>query len=90
MPLFGRNGQVGWELQRSLAPLGEVIAHYSTDYVFDGSGDQPRTENDDISQFERCIAWSDRDIGIHWGDTITPRLSAKDQAGLLLTDATVF
>jgi dTDP-4-dehydrorhamnose reductase len=24
--LLGRNGQVGWELQRSLAPLGEVIA----------------------------------------------------------------
>ena len=24
--LFGRNGQAGWELQRSLAPLGEVIA----------------------------------------------------------------
>jgi dTDP-4-dehydrorhamnose reductase len=24
--LFGRNGQVGWELQRSLAPLGDVIA----------------------------------------------------------------
>jgi len=24
--LFGRNGQLGWELQRSLAPLGEVIA----------------------------------------------------------------
>ena len=24
--LFGRNGQVGWELQRSLAPLGQVIA----------------------------------------------------------------
>jgi dTDP-4-dehydrorhamnose reductase len=24
--LFGRNGQVGWELQRSLAPLGELIA----------------------------------------------------------------
>lgn len=24
--LFGRSGQVGWELQRSLAPLGEVIA----------------------------------------------------------------
>lgn len=23
--LFGKNGQVGWELQRSLAPLGEVI-----------------------------------------------------------------
>jgi dTDP-4-dehydrorhamnose reductase len=116
--LLGPNGQVGWELQRSLQPLGEVIAlgrqqgnlcgdlsrpeeliatvralrpevivnaaaytavdkaesepalastinaqgpavlareaealgaclvHYSTDYVFDGSGDQPRVEDD--------------------------------------------
>ncbi len=24
--LFGKNGQVGWELQRALAPLGDVIA----------------------------------------------------------------
>ena len=24
--LLGKNGQVGWELQRSLLPLGEVIA----------------------------------------------------------------
>lgn len=34
--LFGGNGQVGWELQRSLIPLGELIALSSTSENFCG------------------------------------------------------
>ena len=35
--LLGKNGQVGWELQRSLAPLGEIVAldRHSTRYCGD-------------------------------------------------------
>jgi len=35
--LLGKNGQVGWELQRSLAPLGELVAldHDSKDHCGD-------------------------------------------------------
>jgi dTDP-4-dehydrorhamnose reductase len=35
--LLGKNGQVGWELQRALAPLGELIAldRYSAEYCGD-------------------------------------------------------
>ena len=35
--LLGKNGQVGWELQRSLAPLGELIAldRHSADWCGD-------------------------------------------------------
>ena len=37
--LFGKTGQVGWELQRSLAPLGNIIAVdvHSTDFCGDFS-----------------------------------------------------
>jgi dTDP-4-dehydrorhamnose reductase len=35
--LLGKNGQVGWELQRSLAPLGELIALNSTSETFCGN-----------------------------------------------------
>lgn len=50
--LFGKGGQVGWELQRSLAPLGELIA-------LDADNQQPCgdfTRLDDIAQSVRAIA----------------------------------
>lgn len=39
---------------------------------------------------ERCIAWNDPAIGIEWPADIAPQLSAKDQAGLSLSQAEVF
>ena len=44
--LFGKTGQVGWELQRSLAPLGNVTAVdvHSTDYCGDFSKPQDVAE----------------------------------------------
>ncbi|OFZ65891.1 MAG: dTDP-4-dehydrorhamnose reductase [Betaproteobacteria bacterium RBG_16_56_24] len=35
--LFGKNGQVGWELQRSLSPLGELVALDHDSKEFSGS-----------------------------------------------------
>lgn len=32
--LFGKTGQVGWELQRSLAPVGNLIAPMSIQKSF--------------------------------------------------------
>ena len=39
--LLGKNGQVGWELQRSLAPLGEVLALDRQSSDFCGDLSQP-------------------------------------------------
>lgn len=49
--LLGKNGQVGWELQRSLAPLGELVAleTASTDYC----GDLSRL--DDLAATVRAV-----------------------------------
>jgi dTDP-4-dehydrorhamnose reductase len=45
--LIGKNGQVGWELQRSLAPLGEVIAIGSQDLDL-AQADKIRTLVDEV------------------------------------------
>ena len=41
-------------------------------------------------EHERCIAWNDPAIAIDWPIETQPSLSAKDQAGLRLSDAEVF
>lgn len=148
--LLGRNGQVGWELQRSLSVLGEVVAldraskdhcgdlsdlegtartvrdvrpdvivnaaaytavdkaesepnlahtvnadapgilaqeaqrlgawlvHYSTDYVFDGSGDRPWVETDapaPLSVYGRSKLEGERAIAAHCGRHLILRTS---------------
>jgi dTDP-4-dehydrorhamnose 3,5-epimerase len=41
-------------------------------------------------QHERCIKWSDPDLGIEWPMTFSPALSAKDSAGKALREAETF
>ncbi len=50
--LFGKNGQVGWELQRSLAPLGELIALDADNTELCGDFNNP----DGIAQTVRAVA----------------------------------
>lgn len=39
---------------------------------------------------ERCIRWDDPELGIDWGLSEAPTLSAKDQVGKSLKDADLF
>lgn len=41
-------------------------------------------------EHERCILWSDPQLGIEWPASGAPLLSAKDAAGVRLRDAEVF
>jgi len=41
-------------------------------------------------EHERCIVWSDPDVGIEWPLSGAPKLSAKDAAGTRLKDADIF
>lgn len=50
--LFGKTGQVGWELQRSLAPLGELIALDIDSQIFCGD----LTNLDGIAQTIKAVA----------------------------------
>jgi len=50
--LLGKNSQVGWELQRSLAPLGELIALDARNQELCGD----LTDLDGIARTIRAIA----------------------------------
>jgi len=39
---------------------------------------------------ERCVAWNDASIAIHWPEDLTPQLSAKDMQGHTLAVAELF
>ena len=41
-------------------------------------------------EFERCIAWNDPSIDVHWPIEDGPQLSGKDQQGVLLKESEVF
>ena len=41
-------------------------------------------------QSERTIVWNDRDLAIAWPTGVDPQLSAKDKAGVALSEAELF
>ena len=51
--LFGKNGQVGWELQRALAPLGELV---SLDFDSPGPLAADFTQPDSLAATVRAVA----------------------------------
>jgi dTDP-4-dehydrorhamnose 3,5-epimerase len=62
---------------------GFVVTSESADFVY-------KTTDYYAPEFERCLAWNDHDLGIHWPLISEPQLSAKDKAGVPLSKAEVF
>lgn len=63
---------------------GFLVLGDSADFLY-------KTTNYYAPQHERCIAWNDAAIGIHWPDVgMAPQVSAKDAAGASLAQAQVF
>jgi dTDP-4-dehydrorhamnose 3,5-epimerase len=62
---------------------GFVVLSDSADFLY-------KTTDYYAPAHERCIAWNDPEVGIEWPSDITPLLSAKDAAGLGLSQAEVF
>lgn len=53
--LFGKNGQVGWELQRALAPLGELVALGSDSMDYCGDLTNPEGIAETIQRIQPSV-----------------------------------
>ncbi|MEN9670280.1 MAG: hypothetical protein RL018_557 [Pseudomonadota bacterium] len=62
---------------------GFVVLSETADFLY-------KTTDYYAPAFERCILWNDPALGIDWQLTVPPKLSGKDAAGLLLSQAEVF
>jgi dTDP-4-dehydrorhamnose 3,5-epimerase len=62
---------------------GFVVLSETADFLY-------KTTDYYAPAFERCILWNDPAIGVNWQLTDLPKLSGKDAAGLLLSQAEVF
>jgi dTDP-4-dehydrorhamnose 3,5-epimerase len=62
---------------------GFVVTSESAEFLY-------KTTDYWAPEHERTILWNDPDIGIEWPIASEPRLSAKDQAGIMLKFAEVF
>lgn len=62
---------------------GFIVLSESADFLY-------KTTDYYAPQHERCIAWNDPEVGIHWPTDVQPLLSAKDQAGKRLSEAETF
>lgn len=59
---------------------GFMVLSDSADFLY-------KTTDYYAPQHERCIAWNDPTLDIHWPEGISPILSSKDQIGQLFCDA---
>ncbi|MBR8829986.1 MAG: dTDP-4-dehydrorhamnose 3,5-epimerase [Chroococcopsis gigantea SAG 12.99] len=62
---------------------GFVVLSEYADFLY-------KTTNYYAPEYDRAILWNDPDIGIDWGITGEPILSAKDRSAKLLKDADIF
>ena len=62
---------------------GFIVLQDNTEYLY-------KVTDYYAPQYERCIPWDDPAIGIEWPVSQSLILSAKDQQGLLLSQAEVF